>query len=148
MFWTSKENWIYPMTRHHAKPNNILLTKNLPFDSNIRQWNHLLMIPLHCLWAESNNRRRGQFECRMTWFCFCFDFVRSHAPLIRLFGLKSDVQSQVVGRILDVDGQGGGRSWKLDNSHGCHMCIIPYLILFKKQHFIFLFANFLESKII
>ena len=37
------------------------------------------MIPWHCLWAKSNNRARGQFECDVTWFCFCFDFIRSHA---------------------------------------------------------------------
>ena len=30
-----KENWIWVMTRHHA--NNILLTRNLPFDSDVRQ---------------------------------------------------------------------------------------------------------------
>ena len=34
------------------------------------------MIPLHCLWAKSNNRTRGQFKCDVTWFCFCFDFVQ------------------------------------------------------------------------
>ena len=34
---------------------------------------------LHCLWAKSNNRIRGQSECDVTWFRFCFDFVRSHA---------------------------------------------------------------------
>ena len=34
------------------------------------------MIPLHCLWAKLNNRTHGQFECDMTWFCFCFDFVQ------------------------------------------------------------------------
>ena len=38
------------------------------------QWS----IPLHCLWAKSNNRTRDQFEYDVTWFCFCFDFVRSH----------------------------------------------------------------------
>ena len=37
------------------------------------------MIPLHCLWAKSNNRTRGRFECDVTWLCFCFDFIRSHA---------------------------------------------------------------------
>ena len=36
------------------------------------------MIPLQCLWAKSNNRLHGQFECDVTWFCFYFDFVRSH----------------------------------------------------------------------
>ena len=41
-----KENWICAMTRHHAEPNiNILLTRNLPFDSDIRQWSHAIMIP-------------------------------------------------------------------------------------------------------
>ena len=36
------------------------------------------MIPMHCFWDKANNRTRGQFECDLTWFCFCFDFVRSH----------------------------------------------------------------------
>ena len=30
-FFIIKENWIWAMTRHHA--NNILLTRNLHFDS-------------------------------------------------------------------------------------------------------------------
>ena len=39
------------------------------------------MIPLHCLWAKSNNRPRGQFDCDMTLFLlFLFDVVHSHAP--------------------------------------------------------------------
>ena len=68
------------MNRYYAEPNiNILLTRNLPFDSDIRQRSHPLMIPLHCLWANSNNRMCGQFECGVTGFCFCFDLVRSHA---------------------------------------------------------------------
>ena len=37
------------------------------------------MIPMHSLWAKSNNRTRGQFECDVIWFCFCFEFVRSHS---------------------------------------------------------------------
>ena len=32
-----KESWICAMTRHHAEPNNILLTRNLPFDSDVKQ---------------------------------------------------------------------------------------------------------------
>ena len=31
------------------------------------------------------------------------------------------------GRTLDVDGQGGGGSWKLDKFHGRLMCIILYI---------------------
>ena len=37
------------------------------------------MIRLHCLRDKSNNKTRGQFECDVTWFSFCFDFVLSHA---------------------------------------------------------------------
>ena len=74
-----KENWICAMTRRHAESNiNMLLTRNL-IDSDIKQWSHSLMIPLHCLWTKSNNRTRGQFECDVTYFCFCFDFIRSQA---------------------------------------------------------------------
>ena len=35
------------------------------------------MIPLHCLWAKSNNRTRDQFEYDVTWFCF--ELVCPHA---------------------------------------------------------------------
>ena len=31
-----------------------------------------LMIPLHCLWAKSNNRTRGQFEYDVTLVSFVF----------------------------------------------------------------------------
>ena len=82
--WTSnfyiyfiKENLICAMSRHHAESNiNILLTRNLPIESSVRQWSHPLMIPLHCfvyciilhcfilyLWVKSNKRARGQFKC-------------------------------------------------------------------------------------
>ena len=74
-----KENWIWVMTRHHA--DNILLTRNLHFDSDVRQWSHPLMILLHCLWANSNYRTRGQFECDMTLFLFWF---RSFTCTMRL----------------------------------------------------------------
>ena len=35
-------------------------------------------LTLKCLWAKSNNRTRGQFDCAVTWFCFYFDFIHSH----------------------------------------------------------------------
>ena len=77
-----KENWISAMTRHHAEPSsNILLTRNLPFNSDVRQWSHPLMIPLHCLWAKSNNRTRGQFQFDLVLFFFRFPlffFIRSN----------------------------------------------------------------------
>ena len=46
------------------------------------------------------------------------------------FRLKLDVQGQGGGIILDVDAQEGGGSWKSDNFHGCHMCIIPNRYLY------------------
>ena len=58
------------------------------------------MTPLHCLWAKSNNRTCGQFECGMTWFCFCFDVVR--------FYVQCDCYSIVCWR-----GGGGGGSFKI-----------------------------------
>ena len=36
-FFSIKENWICTLTRHHAAPNNILLRRNLSFDSDFRQ---------------------------------------------------------------------------------------------------------------
>ena len=70
------------MTRHHAETNNMLLTRNLYFDSDMRQRSHLLMILLHFLLAKSNNRTPGQFEYDMTWFCFCYDFVQMHGAVV------------------------------------------------------------------
>ena len=68
---------------------------------------HPLIRPLHCLWAKSNNRTRDQFECDVIWFCFCFDFFRSHAR----YGCCSVVGWRGWGggiRLkLDVQGQGG-----------------------------------------
>ena len=49
------------------------------FDSDVRQWSHPFMIPLHCLWDKSNNRTCSQFESDVTLFCFCCDIVHSHA---------------------------------------------------------------------
>ena len=44
-----KENWICAMARHHAEPNiDVLLAKNLPLDSDVREWSHPLRIPLGC----------------------------------------------------------------------------------------------------
>ena len=47
------------MTRHY---DNNTLAGNLPFDSDVKQGSYPLMIPLHCLWAKSNNRTGGQSE--------------------------------------------------------------------------------------
>ena len=37
------------MTRHYTESNiNILFTRNFPFDSNVRKWSYLFMIPIVC----------------------------------------------------------------------------------------------------
>ena len=72
------------MTRHHA--NNISLARNLPFDSEVRQGSHPLMIPMHCLWAKSNNRMRGHFEYDVA-LCFYFSlisFIHMHGAVVVL----------------------------------------------------------------
>ena len=83
-FWTSnfcffiKENWIWAMTRHHA--NNILLTRNLPFDSDVRQWNHPKWY--HCIvcWLNWTTGRLVSLNVMWLYFLFfLFDFVHSHA---------------------------------------------------------------------
>ena len=80
--------------------------------------------------AKPKDRTRGQFECDLTWFCFCFDFVRSHARyhLDRKGGrLKLNVEVPGGGRILDVDGQGGWGVLKIGQfswtSYVCHPLI-------------------------
>ena len=61
----------------------IFLTRNFPFDSDFRQWNHPLMIPLHWWWAKSNNRARSHFECDVTRFCFVLiSFVHMHGGVV------------------------------------------------------------------
>ena len=94
------------MTRHHAESNvNTLLTRNLPFDSDVRHGSHPLMIPLHCFYAKSNNKMRGQFKCDVTWL-----FHMHRAVCCSVMGrvrLKFYVQGPVGGRILYVGGQGG-----------------------------------------
>ena len=89
-----------------------LLTLAKLFEANW-QWRGSLMIPLHCLSAKSNNKTRGQFECGMTWFCFCFDFIGSHA---REGGAVEGMRSGVRLRVGVEGGREGGEG---------HMCIVP-----------------------
>ena len=128
-FFFIEENWICARNRHHAEWNiQILLARYLSIDCGVRQWSHPLMIPLHCLWAESNNRTCGQFECDVTWFYFCLNsFVHMHGAVVVLFWKRwGEGGSFKIGRPR-WRGQGGGGSWKLDIFHGRHMCIVPYI---------------------
>ena len=121
------------MTRHYAESNiNILLTRNLPTDSCVRQWNHLLMIPLHCLWAKSNNRKHGQFECDdtwiwMIWFCWftCTVHLLFSGFLDRVGGWVGDRGDGSFRKDFEIKWTVGGGSWKFDNFHGRHMCVVP-----------------------
>ena len=58
--------------------------------------------------------------------------------------LRLDVQGQGSGRILNVAAQGVGGSWKLDNCHGCHMCIVPDSATVKWAEYIFWFISFIR----
>ena len=103
LFFFVKENWICAMTRHHTEPkNNISLTRNLPFDSDVRQWSHPLTIPLHCLWAKLNNRVRGQFPCNVTSFCFdiAWSLARCGSVVVSLFAyaFKLLKQSRLIAK--------------------------------------------------
>ena len=63
-------------------------------------------------------RNGGEGELRQKW-----DVIgRKKVVSVRL---ELSVQGQGGGRILDIHEQGGGDSWKLDNSPGRHMCIVP-----------------------
>ena len=72
------------MTRHHTEPKvNILLTRNLSFDCDVRQWTHRLMTLLHCLWGKSNNTTCGQFECDVLGTAFALiSFVHMHGAAV------------------------------------------------------------------
>ena len=68
------------MTKHHAEPNvNILLTRNISFDSDVIQWSHPLTRPLYCLWANWNNKRLVNLKLSWLGLFFFFDFVCSQA---------------------------------------------------------------------
>ena len=75
IFFFIKENLILATTRHHA--NNILLTINLHFDSDVRQWSYLSMY--FCIVFGLNGTIERVANLNVTWICFCFDFVYSHA---------------------------------------------------------------------
>ena len=85
-----KENWICAMTRHYAELSiNLLLTRNLHFDSDVKQWSHPLTIRLHYLWAKSSNRTSGQFECDVLSFVlFTFSSCAKKTRLIAKWALK------------------------------------------------------------
>ena len=121
--------WVCAMTRHNASQTSIYYWQQILLLT-------LLMIPLHFLWAKSNNRTRGQSECDVTFFFFD-SFVHIYGAVRLLFhsllktvgrmgGFVWNGTSKVKrgGTMLDFDRKGGGRSKKLDNFHGRHMCIV------------------------
>ena len=56
---------------------------------------------------------------------FCSTFSRLWCLIFIIWRGGSIEIGRLRSRILDVDGQGCGGSWKLDNFQVCHMCIIP-----------------------
>ena len=136
-----KENRICAKTRHYAEPNNnILLTRNLPFYSDVKQGSHPFLIPLHFLWAKSNNseasakwkevkgkwnkineliiKRKSDLKEGVTynshpWNVFSFNLLVIIGRRGGRGRLKLDAQCEGGGRILDVDGQEGFRILKI-----------------------------------
>ena len=88
IFFFIKENWICAMNRHHTEPNNNIDNKS-SFWLDVRQWSHPLMIPLHCLWANSSNSMRGQFECNVLVFLFWFCLFTMRLLFLNLFTFSS-----------------------------------------------------------
>ena len=88
------------MTRHHAEPNiNILLTRNLFFDTDVRQWGHRLMIPLHV--CELNGTTEPVANLNVTWLGFVFiliSFDHMHSAIV----VPACLRFQVV-QIKQVD---------------------------------------------
>ena len=108
-----KENRILTMIRYRVKPNiNILLIRNLPFGSGVRQWSR----PLITLFE--------QFEREVNWFRF--DFAHSHARyhLDRGVCNWSPKVKGVEELRMQMD-RGGRKTSELGYFHGRHMCIIP-----------------------
>ena len=108
-----KENRILTMIRYHVKPNiNILLTRNLPFGSGVRQWSR----PLITLFE--------QFEREVNWFRF--DFAHSHARYHLDRGVCNwRPKVKGVEELRTQMDRGGRKTSELGYFHGRHMCIIP-----------------------
>ena len=87
-----------------TEPNINILTRNLPFDSDVRHWSYPLMTPLYCLWLNRTIER--MVNLNVTWLGSVFVlilFVHMHGIVWGEWGhLK-----------LNIQGQGGGRSWKV-----------------------------------
>ena len=127
LYFFIKGHWIYGMTRHRAEPNiNILLTRNLRFDTDTKQWSQPVMMPLHFLFVKLNNRTCGQFECFVAWFCFCFDFVHSHAQCSCCSIVC--LRFQVV-QIKQVDNKMSTKMWIIINKK--HSMIFLYNCTYK-----------------
>ena len=122
-----KENWICATSRRPDIMLSHYYIIDFPIDSGIRHRSRPLMIPFNCLRTKSNNRTPGQFECDVSRFCFCLISFRYTMRLL----FNSLLESSVCGgrgvclKILNVDEQGGWASYKLQNFHGRHKCIVP-----------------------
>ena len=67
------KNWIWTMTRDHS--NNILLTRNLPFDSDVGE---AILYLYHWIVCGLNRTIERVVNLNVTWLCFCSYFVHSH----------------------------------------------------------------------
>ena len=61
------------------KKEGLVPWPDIMLSQTLIKWSHPLMIPLHCLWAKSNNKPRVILNVTWLGFYFCFDFFRLHA---------------------------------------------------------------------
>ena len=96
------------MTRHRAESNiNVLLTRNVPFDTSVRQWSQassFIMIPLYCLLAKLKNQNVWSIWMWRDVVLFLFWFCSFTCTVRLLF-------HSLLARV--VEGEGGGSWFKI-----------------------------------
>ena len=81
-----KENWICAMTRHAEPDINILLTRNLPFDSIMSDSE-----AIHCIVCGLNRTRECVVNLNVTWLGFAFvliSFVHMYGAVVQVVQIK------------------------------------------------------------
>ena len=86
-----KENWICAMNRHDEPKINILLTRNLPFDSDVRQWSHNTFVKILSVFLLFSRRPIFIFFffVKENWIC---PMARDHTELKSNIWLTRNLQ--------------------------------------------------------
>ena len=120
IFLFIKENWICTMTRHLAEPDiNKLLTRNLLFDSDVRQWNC-------CILCGLNRTIERVVNLNAKWLRFVLLWIRSFKCTVRLlFKLcKKKNKNRLIAK-----------------------CVLKMWIIINKRHFVIFLDNWTHKSI-